>query len=319
MYITVKNEFKHRERGETTEGHREKMQIIKTLCPLCFPNCVLCGKNLYSLVIQDSMKKLTFFLSVISIILIFSACTKVIDLKLGNDSGKLVIEGNITNQDSVQIIKLTRNVPFTSTNTYPAVSGATVTITDNKNNTYPFTEGPAGTYTSAPFMGVAGNTYKMTVVSGGTTYTASSVMPALVKLDSITEKKADFKTNNDLREITVHYQDPPGMPNQYRFIMWVNGVEVSTVFAYNDEFSDGRYVNGDLVENSNDIHAGDTVKVEMQCVDLPVYTYWFTLMEQEFGGPDGGVAPSNPPTNITPAVLGYFSAHTTQTETIVLQ
>ena len=265
------------------------------------------------------MKDFRFFLILVALLTIFAGCTKVINLNLGNDSGKLVIEGNITSLDSPQYIKLSRNVPFTSTNTYPPVSGATVKVSDDKNNTYTFTEGPAGTYSSAQFRGNTGSTYKMTVASGGITYSASSVMPALVPLDSVTEKKADFKTAANLREITVHYQDPPGVPNQYRFIMWINNVEVTTVFVFNDEFSDGRYVNGDLVENTNDIHPGDTVKVEMQCIDKPVYTYWFTLMEQGFGGPDGGVAPSNPPTNITPATLGYFSAHTTQSEVIVVQ
>ena len=265
------------------------------------------------------MKEFRFFLALTAIVMILTGCTKVIDLKLANDSGKLVIEGNITNDDSVQYIKLSRNVPFTSTNTYPAVSGATVTVTDDKNNSYTFTEGPAGIYASAPFQGMAGSNYKMTVVTGGTTYTANSIMPAQVQLDSVTDKQNDFNSTDKKREITVHYQDPPGVVNQYRFIVWVNGKEISTVFAFNDEFSDGRYVHGDLVENTNDIYPGDTVKVEMQSIDKPVYTYWFTLMEQGFGGPDGGVAPSNPPSNITPAPLGYFSAHTTQTVTIVVK
>ncbi len=253
------------------------------------------------------------------IVMILAGCTKVIDLKLANDSGKLVIEGNITNQDSVQYIKLSRNVPFTSTDVYPAVTGATVTVTDDKSNSYTFTEGPAGTYASPAFQGLAGSNYKMLVVTGGTTYTANSIMPAAVQLDSVTDKKNDFNDKDNKREITVHYQDPAGAVNQYRFVMWVNSKQVSGVFAFNDEFSDGRYVHGDLVENTNDIFPGDTVKVEMQCLDKPVYTYWFTLMEQQFGGPDGGVAPSNPPSNISPAPLGYFSAHTTQTITIIVK
>ena len=265
------------------------------------------------------MRKLKLSAAFTILLATLFGCTKVIDLKLGNDSGKLVIEGNITNLDSPQYIKLSRNVPFTSTNVYPPVSGATVLVTDDKNNSYTFTEGPAGTYSSATFQGISGNTYKMTVTTGGITYTASSTMPAMVPLDSVTEKKADFNTASNLREMTVHYQDPAGVANQYRFVMWVNNVQVNTVFAFNDEFSDGRYVNGDLVENTNNIYAGDTVRVEMQCIDKPVYTYWFTLMEQGFGGPDGGVAPSNPPTNISPAVLGYFSAHTTQSITLVVK
>lgn len=265
------------------------------------------------------MKSYKFYIAALLITITALSCTKVIDLKLGNASGKLVIEANVTNVNGRQFIQLSQNVPFTSTNTYPPVTGATVSVSDNQGNTFPFTEGPAGSYYSSAFAGIAGNTYTMTVTSNGTTYTSSSVMPALVSLDSLTYKKNAFKSTDNLREITVHYQDPPGIANQYRFILSVNSVQVKDVFVLNDVFSDGRYVDFDLVENDTDIHPGDTATVEMQCIDKAVYTYWFALMQQQFNSPGGQVAPSNPPTNITPVCLGYFSAHTTQRETIIVR
>jgi hypothetical protein len=252
---------------------------------------------------------------VIVIALATASCTKVIDLKLGNDTGKLVIEGNVTNKRGTQFIKLSRNVAFTSTNSYPAVTGATVSVSDATGKIYPFTEGPAGSYSTSLLAGTAGGTYTMNVITGGSAYTASSTMPQAVKLDSITEKVDAFDKSNDRRQITVHFQDPAGTSNQYRFILTVNGVEVNRIFAFNDDFSDGRYVNIDLFQNDIDILPGNTVTVEMQCVDKTIYTYWFTLMRQR-NGFGGGVAPSNPPTNIKPAALGYFSAHTTQTLTL---
>ena len=152
-----------------------------------------------------------------------------------------------------QYIKLSRNVAFTSTNTYPAVTGATVAISDSLGNTYPFTEGPAGTYTSTRPHGVAGQRYSMTVTTGGQTYTANSTMPAAVGLDSITSQPRAFGGDN-LRDITVHYLDPAGVPNQYRFVMYVNSVQVNAIFAVDDEFIDGRYVNLQLIQNDIDIH-----------------------------------------------------------------
>jgi|SRR6185437_6257895 len=254
-----------------------------------------------------------------ALMIVTLSCTKVIDLKLGNDSGKLVIEGNITDTTGPQYVKLSRNVPFTSANVYPQVSGAHVMISDDKGNTFPCTEGPAGIYSTSPMAGVSGTTYKMTVNVGGTTYTASSIMPVGVALDTLTSKPNDFNHSKNRREITVHLQDPAHVVNQYRFVMWVNGVQVNDTFAYNDDFFDGRDISIDLVETDVDIFPGDTVKVEMQCVDKPVYTYWFALMQQSGNSPGGGVAPSNPPSNIFPACLGYFSAHTTQTKTIIVQ
>ncbi|ULT26048.1 hypothetical protein KUH03_03495 [Sphingobacterium sp. E70] len=51
----------------------------------------------------------------------------------------------------------------------------------------------------------------------------------------------------------------------------------------------------------------------MLCVDKTVYNYWYSLMQQSA---NSGVTPSNPPTNISPVTLGYFSAHTFSTKSI---
>ncbi|MBB3055849.1 DUF4249 domain-containing protein [Mucilaginibacter gotjawali] len=265
------------------------------------------------------MKNIKIYIATLVIAAVSISCNKVIDLKLANNSGKLVIEGNITNVSGPQFITLSRNVPFTSTNTYPPVSGAIVTVSDDEGHTYPFSEDPNGTYTTPQMAGIAGRTYKMTVVTGGVTYTATSVMPATVPIDSVTSKNNDFDPKKNRKEVTIHLQDPSDVANQYRFVLWVNSVQVDAIFAFDDEFTNGRYVNGDLVENATDIYPGDSVRVEMQCIDKPIFTYWVTLMNQQLGGPGGGVAPSNPPSNISPACLGYFSAHTTQTVSIVVK
>ncbi|WP_183574339.1 DUF4249 domain-containing protein [Mucilaginibacter sp. X5P1] len=261
--------------------------------------------------------KISIYISALLLVTLITSCTKVIDVKTANNTGALVIEGNITNVNGTQTIQISKNVALSSTNTYPPVTGATVLVTDQAGNTYPFTESPAGTYTVNQLAGVAGNAYTMSVTTGGITYTAKSTMPATVKLDSVTSKTGPL--NNDKKEITVHYQDPAGVANQYRFVMYVNGVQVKDVFADNDQFNDGKYVNLDLYESDIDIYAGDIVKVEMQCIDKPIYTYWYTLSQQNPNGPGGGVTPSDPPTNISPTTLGYFSAHSTQTITITVK
>jgi Domain of unknown function (DUF4249) len=258
-------------------------------------------------------------------LLAFVSCTKVIDLKLGNNTGELVIEGNITNTAGPQVIKLSTNVPFSNTNTYPPVAGAMVSVSDQAGSTYPFTEGPPGTYSNSQLTGIPGNTYTMTVTANGKTYTATSVMPGVVNLDSLTSKNEVIQTSDHKKVVTVYYQDPTGAANQYRFVLYVNNVQANDIYAFNDQFNDGRYVSIDLRENTasssvdKGIFSGDTVTVEMQCIDKPIYTYWETLMQQETNGPGGGVSPSDPPTNITPITLGYFSAHTTQSKTIIVK
>lgn len=261
------------------------------------------------------MKNLKIYLSLLLAIVALSSCDKVIELDLGNRTGELVIEGKITDIDGPQYVKLTTNVPFTNTNTYPPVTGATVLINDDQGNSFPFTETSAGTYSIDLLKGISGRTYTMSVTSNGKNYKASSVMPVLVNLDSVSTKASLF--DNKKRLLTVHYQDPAGIANQYRLVIYVNDVQVKAVFALNDEFNDGKYVHMEIRQDDIDIYSGDRVTIEMQCIDRPVYTYWFTLAQQQESGPGGSVTPTNPPTNISPVTLGYFSAHTSQTLSII--
>jgi len=265
------------------------------------------------------MKHIKLYISIVCLLMFTTACTKVVKLDLGNVSGRLVIEGNITNSGAAQVIKLSTNVPFTNTNTYPAVSGATISVKDQTGKSYSFIEGPAGMYTNAQLTGTPGNTYTMSVLTGGITYTAVSTLPAVVNLDSVVSKnRAITSGSNPKKQISVYYHDPAGVANQYLFNEYINGVQVQTVFAFNDQFNDGLTTNVVLrpADNNISIYAGDNVTVEMQCIDQPVYLYWLTLSQQQ-GNQGAGVTPSDPTTNITPASLGYFSAHTTQTKTII--
>lgn len=266
---------------------------------------------------MKSCTRYCFFL--IIALLAASSCKKVINLDLGNKTGELVIEANITDQPGRQYVRLSRNVPFTNTNSYPAVTGASVSITDDTGDQYQLMEDTAGTYSVAPVNGIAGRTYTLTVNTSGKTYTARSTMPQLVNLDSITFKENIFDKKNNKKMAAIHFQDPSDIANQYRVVMYVNGVQVKAVFAFDDQFINGKYADLDLQENDIDVFPGDTVKVEMQCIDRPVYLYWFTLAQQQANNPGGQVAPANPPTNITPLTLGYFSAHTTQSITKVVQ
>ncbi|MGN6180790.1 MAG: DUF4249 domain-containing protein [Mucilaginibacter sp.] len=262
-------------------------------------------------------KALTYLLF-FALIAIVASCQKVISLKLNNSSPQLIIEGNLTNVYGIQYVVITKSVPFTNTNVFPRVSGAAVSITDDSTGrVFKFHEDTAGVYSFYPMMGHAGRKYTMTVTTGAQTYTASSTMPHLVNLDSVTAKISSFGKNN-LRTITANYQDPPDAANQYRFILTVNGIQTSPIFAFDDSFTNGRYVRQDLFESTTDIHYHDTVSVEMQCIDRDIYKYWFSLSQQQQDGPGGGTTPSNPPSNFNNNALGYFSAHTSQLKQIVV-
>jgi hypothetical protein len=253
------------------------------------------------------------------IVLTIASCQKVIDLKLNNAPAQIVIEANITDQEGPQYVTITKSVPFTATDNFPTVTGAVITLNDGAGRQFHFNEVHPGLYILYPFQGgVYGRTYTLTVKIGDTTYTAQSTMPTVsVPLDSITDKPNVFGKSS-LRTIAVNYQDPPDIANQYLFVLFVNSIEVGTIFTNDDSFTNGRYVKEDLFQTDIDIHPGDTASVNMACIDRNIYQYWYTLSQQQTNGPDGGVTPSNPPSNFNNNALGYFSAHTITGKSIIV-
>jgi len=250
------------------------------------------------------------------LLLALSSCQKVIEVDIGNATPMIVIEGNITNVTGTQTISISKTVAYNDANVYPPVSGATVIVSSNGIN-YTFKEGAAGQYTNTAIKVKAGQACQLTVTSNGQTYTASSVMPSQVTLDSIGISGISLGSKI-VKTASAYYRDPPDQINQYRFILYVNGAQVKEIFTLNDQLSNGRVVNSSLYQSDIDIVTGDKVDVEFQCLDTPVYNYWYSLSQQGGNGPNNSATPSNPVSNISNGALGYFSVHTTQKKSIVV-
>jgi len=255
-------------------------------------------------------------------IAMFSSCKKILDLDLEAAEPQLVIAGNLTNIAGVQSVSISRTVPFDESNNFPAVSGAVVSLQDSEGNVVLFKEARPGIYEAYDLKGKPGINYTLKVVLEEQVYTASSTMPEVVALDSLSATEQTFGSNVR-KTIAVNFQDPAGIKNFYLYKMVLNGKKVGQIFSDSDFFTDGRYVRRDLflsgVEDL-EIESGDAVTVEMQTIDEPIYTYWRTL-EQQYasGNPNDVTTPSNPPSNWSNRALGFFSAHTVQIEDVVVR
>lgn len=252
--------------------------------------------------------------------LVIISCQKVIDVDISSAGSKLVIEANLTDVTATQSVVISRTVPYNSTNVFPAVSGAIVNLVDGSSGkVYKLPESSTpGTYSIANFRGKALNPYTLNVNVGGKTYTATGVMPFPVNLDSLTLTTQVFGTTT-IRTISVNYHDPANIINQYKYSMYVNGVQVKRVFCENDNLTDGRAVSTSLFQRDIDLKKGDRIDVDMQSIDLNMYNYWYNLSSQGGNGPQNSATPANPPSNFNdPDVLGYFSTHTIQRKTVVI-
>jgi Domain of unknown function (DUF4249) len=258
------------------------------------------------------MKKYNF-LYIVLLAILFTACEKVINVDLENAEPRIVIEGIINNTGTAAKVTISKSVSFSASNTYPPVTGATVSITDDRGNVYPLTEATPGTYTNALLTGATGSSYSLKVNAEGKIYTSSCKMPEQVNLDTIYQDRITIA--QAIIFINAQFDDPAGFGNYYHFIETINGKRNATIFLIDDNFTDGGTVANQLVDETSKLKRGDRVEVEMQCISKEVYRYLRGLQDLQFNN----TVPANPESNISNNALGYFSAHTAQKKTIVIQ
>jgi len=247
-----------------------------------------------------------------------AACQKVIDLHLNNESGKYVIEGNITDLPGPYQVKVGKTGEVNTDYVFSGVSGANVSVKDDAGNAEVLTEVHTGVYQGTVLRGVEGRTYYLSVSVGGNNYMASSVMPHRVSLDSLYIVDV-YNFSKMVKAVVPVFTDPAGQGNCYRFNETINGVLDKYLYYQNDDYTDGRTSSFSLLRPDPDstLHGNDKVDVEMQCIDKAMYKYWFSVDQSSTGG--GGTLAANPVTNISGGAMGYFSAHTSQTKSIIVK
>lgn len=262
---------------------------------------------------------------IILFLLFVAACSKVIDVDLNDAEKKYVIEAVVTNQAGGCKVRITQTKNFDENNSFPGVSGATVSITDNTSGTtITLTETTEGLYEDASFAGISGRSYTLNVNigNGAELFTASSTMPQQVNMDT-----AYVSAENLFGQVwqlsNIEFRDPAGIANQYRFNQYINGKKTKDIYINNDDISDGQKFTTKLyldpgTDDEDKLQPNDEVRLEMMCIDAAVYTYWFSLMQGATGESDNAT-PANPITNIRGGALGYFSAHTLQEKILIVQ
>ena len=239
------------------------------------------------------------------------SCQKVVTLDLHTVAPYTVIEGEVTDQAGPYTVTVKKSVDFSADNSFPAITGATVKISDNEGVIDTLTETAPGVYTTHSLQGKPGNSYTLTVFAHDTLYTASSTMPFPVAFDSITFNQTNAFGNKTIRAVP-NFQDPAGIKNYYQFIEYINGQQLTKdIFVLDDRLSDGRYISRDLRTDSSYLAVNDSLEVRMYCIDVNIFNYFDQLDQSTGGGAFNTTAsPANPATNINNGALGYFSAHT---------
>jgi|SRR5690606_3116457 hypothetical protein len=237
------------------------------------------------------------------------SCEDVIDVGLNDAEPQLVVSASVNNKDNVQVVMIARTVPFSSDEPFDGVSGVRVQMQEISGGhagirTFDFEETTPGRYEAQNFMGVPGAGYSLSVLTDDLHLTATAVMSSPIRIDSIgTGIRRLF--GEEERFVQIKYQDPPGVPNYYRFLWSINGAPFEMLHVSRDKFNDGKYVSEDLFDPDVDLKEGDSVIIKVECIDEQTFNFWNVVQSMN----PGTAAPANPPSVFGNQVLGYFSAH----------
>jgi hypothetical protein len=265
---------------------------------------------------------ISIFLLGLAVVLTINSCTEVVDINLNKADPKIIVEGGISDQPGGCLFKLSKTVNFDEPNTFPKVSGAVIIITDNLGNTSTLDETTPGTYKAPLFLGVAGRIYTISITTEGKSFTATSIMPDPIEIDSISQDKymlGSFGGGGSIKYVKFQFHDPEGKINYYRFIQTINGIDYNDIMIDNDQLRDGNNITEDIVRMDPRLKTGDSITIYLQTIDKNVFNYFLQLSQisgQGYGG--SSASPANPISNITGGVLGYFSAYSERKKAIVI-
>ena len=277
----------------------------------------------------EKTKEYWFILVLIFEVGLLSSCTETIDLSLKTNPRQLVVDAILTNEPTVQIVRLSWSAPYFSTDPSTPVLGARLSITEGETIYY-LRESikHEGLYYIMPdvLLPSPGKTYKLTIDQldlddDGVSeqYTATTTMPEIVTVDSTNLRYQYFNSDWEIWQVLAYFQDPPDEKNHYMFRISRNDSRLtnlpSDIRVANDKLFSGWYVDGlwvqsiDARPDHRQLEAGDLITLEMAAIPDDFYNFMEAVKMNEMGtDPLFSGPPANIPGNISNGALGVFTA-----------
>ena len=257
--------------------------------------------------------------------LILTSCQDVIDIDLRDADRKYVVEGSVVQGVDSVLVRVSRTTSFFETTGPEAITDAEVVLTLPDGTERVLDHVSGGYYKAMGIDAQPNATYRLTVSTGGETFTASAYMPEPVSIDSLTYQPVQNffgppPAGPPKFNVFLNFQDPQAR-NYYRAVYKRNGNEqnnLGDIQLFDDELTNGNYI--EIPIFNQEYKLGDTAYVALQTMDAEVYTFLETF--QSAASADAGspfsAAPDNPITNIEGGAVGVFAAYSrTEAEVVV--
>jgi Domain of unknown function (DUF4249) len=277
------------------------------------------------------MKKTFFYFSLLLSLGGLGGCTDNISVDVEKGQTQLSVDGEITDQPGPYTIKLAETVYAFGSDTPPAVTGATVQITDNQGKIEALQETSAGVYQTRTLRGVVGNRYTLTIQNTRFgNYTAQTEIRRPIPIDSLYgEYQETFpgETSGGYL-IKYNYTDPAGLGDSFRAKIYQNDklLNEPTSLAYvEDRYNDGSKVTNVVAGRPKKFNKGDKATITLLSLTPDAYQF---LKELEAQTNNGGLF-ANPPANVRTNIVnttaggkkavGYFFGSAVRSKSAVVQ
>ncbi len=261
------------------------------------------------------MKNIKYILLLITVSLLAS-CEEVVDVDLTTAPPRLVVDASINwikgTDGSQQAIRLTTTTGYYQ-NEIPIVTDATVFITNSSGTVFNFVDETAtGWYYCNDFLPQIGETYTLTVIHDGQTYTANDKLYATPDIAYTVQDDEGGFLNEDI-EVRFFYQDNGAEDNFYLYRFDSERMPYPDYDAVDDEFFQGNEMFG--IFSHEDMDHGDILNISLYGISQRYYNYMDQLIEIAEGGAGSGpfqTVPANVRGNIinqtdeSKYALGYF-------------
>lgn len=261
------------------------------------------------------------FIPIAILFFLVAACDEPTHLDLRQTPPRMVIEGLLTNKPGYQYVKVSWSTDFYDSGKTPRIEDATVTVTDDQGNTYPYVHNPgndpdsAGIYLpSTSFAGIVGRTYTLSVAVDGEVYTGTDQLLAVAPIDSLSfqineGQKEDPKEPGKIYELLLFAREPQDVKNYYLFKYYRNDSLVHffpTDVYFSDDAMLAEEING--VPSPVYYAVEDTARLEMYSLTRQGYVFYndFSLLLNNDGGGMFGPVPAPPRSNLSGGALGFF-------------
>ena len=245
-------------------------------------------------------------------------CEEIITIDVNQAPTQLVIDGLVTDQDTIHMVQITTSTDFEGNGSQDVIN-ASVEVSDNLGNVYNYTHNPEGSdslqgyyFSDQKFAGQEYAIYSLSVSHNSELYNASDTLRPITNIDSLlirvdTEALDDEENDGKIYQVLLYAQEPQETIDFYYFKFYRDSLieaDDNSIYVFDDKVL-GSTLDG--LPSPVLFREGELAAVEIYSLTREQFVY-FTDMANLLNN-DGGMfspPPANPRTNLSGGALGLF-------------